>query len=73
METKVNEILTKAADSIKAAKAAMRYHADEATMNKHRGTIEGLLAAAAILTGSAYDWDADGIYENHGNEPVVRA
>ena len=73
MDPKVKEILEKAAEGIRMAKVALRYNMDEPTMNKHRGTVEGLLMAATILTGSTYDWDEDGIYENHGNEPVVRA
>ena len=73
MNKQAEEILKKAAFYIGVLKSAINFRADEAEKNMWRGTIRGLLEAATILTGSIYDWDGNGIYENHGNEPIVNA
>ncbi len=66
-------VLERAAYYIGVLKSAIKFNAPEEEKNVWRGMVKGLLEAAAIMTGSTFEWDGDGIYENHGNEPVVRA
>lgn len=73
MDKKTEAILRGAADKIQNLKVCIRLGGDEAAQNRWRGTINGMLEAARILTGNCYDWNADGIYENGGNEPVFKA
>ena len=73
METKAKKIIIKAANTINSLKVCIKYGGDEAARNMWRGAINGLLEAAHIITGQMYTWDGDGIYENGGNEPIIKA
>ena len=65
---KVRKILGTAAECIYNLKFL---NADESTKNIWRGQIKGLLEAAEIISGNYYTWDADGMYENNSNEPII--
>ena len=73
METKAKKIIIKAANRISDLKACIDNGGEISTQNMWRGVIEGLLEAASIITGQVYTWDREGIYENHGNEPIIKA
>ena len=74
MENKmVLDVLKKAAFYIGVLKSTINFNGPEEQKNMWRGTINGLLEAAAIMTGDVYDWDGDGIYKNHSNAPIVEA
>lgn len=71
--TKADKILRGAASRIRDLKACIEMGGDQTTQNIWRGTINGMLEAAKIVTGNRYTWDEEGIYENGSNEPVVKA
>lgn len=73
METKAKKIIIKAANRISTLKACITMGGEVSAQNMWRGVIEGLLEAASIITGQVYTWDNNGIYENHGNEPIIKA
>ena len=73
METKAKKIIIKAANQISALKACIAMGGEANTQNILRGVVNGLLEAASIITGQVYTWDSDGIYENHGNDPIIKA
>ena len=73
METKAKKIIIKAANRIADLKACIAMGGEVSTQNMWRGTVNGLLEAAGIITGCTYTWDSDGVYENGSNEPIVRA
>lgn len=73
MRKNVEAILRGAAQRIQNLKTCIELGGDQTAQNMWRGTVNGMLEAAKILTGNSYDWDSDGIYENGSNEPVVKA
>lgn len=68
----VSKILEAAARHINDLKVCIQYNGDESAKNLWRGNIRGLLEAAALISGNFYTWDANGIYENGSNEPIVK-
>jgi len=68
-----NKILKSAVKDIRFLKTAIECKSEESIISEVRGFIKGKLAAATMLTGNEYTWDTDGIYENHGNEPIFKA
>ena len=68
-----SKILKSAAKDIRFLKTAIECKSEESIISEVRGFIKGKLAAATMLTGNEYTWDTDGIYENHGNEPIFKA
>lgn len=66
-------ILRSAAADIRTLKTAISAGCCESLISEMRGYIKGKLQAATIITGNQYTWDSDGIYENHGNEPIYKA
>lgn len=73
MENKARRIVVMAANRINSLKACGLRGGSESEKSYWRGSIGGLLEAASIITGQVYTWDNDGIYENHGNEPIIKA
>lgn len=67
------KILQSAAKDIGFLKTAIECGSSESVISEIRGFIKGKLAAAIMMTGNEYTWDSDGIYENHGNEPIFKA
>lgn len=72
METKVKKIIIKAANRINTLKTCIAMGGEESAQSMWRGVIEGLLEAASVISGRVYTWDNNGIYENHGNEPIYK-
>ena len=69
----VEKILRSAASDLQMLKTALSAGCCESLISEMRGYIKGKLQAARIITGKEYTWDSDGIYENHGNEPIIKA
>ncbi len=68
-----NKILQSAAKDISLLKTAIEIKSSESMIAELRGYIKGKLQAASMMTGIEYTWDTDGIYENHGNFPIIKA
>lgn len=69
----MKKILNSAASDIRTLKIAISSGCGESLISEYRGYIKGKLQAVSILTGNEYTWDSDGIYENHSNEPIIKA
>jgi len=72
MDSVIKSIMNEVRFEVSTILAGVKFGADEALLNVHRGKINGLLKAAEIITGDEWDWEPDGIYRNHGNEPYIK-
>lgn len=72
MTQEIRKIMGEVKKNVNLILSGLKYDVPESQLNKYRGTIEGLLKAAEIITGDEWNWEADGVYRNHGNEPEIK-
>lgn len=72
MDAVISKIMDEVREEVSTILTGLKFGSDVALLNTHRGKIKGLLEAAKIITGDEWDWESDGIYRNHGNEPYIK-